>query len=66
MSYLLLLLFTISFAQISDYSYLGSEATAKSGAVVSDQGNNWIIFHYQSVLFDSSRSIFILLNDGGD
>ena len=38
-------LLTASFAQVSDFAYTGAEAAAMAGAVVSEEGNGWSIFH---------------------
>ena len=43
--YLYLFLLTASFAQVSDYTYTGSQASAMAGAIVSEKGGNWSIFH---------------------
>ena len=43
--YLFIFLLTASFAQVSDYAYTGAQASAMVGAVVSDRGGNWSIFH---------------------
>ena len=42
----LLLLLSISFSQtVSDYAYTHAEVSALAGAVVSENGNSWSIFH---------------------
>ena len=43
--YFYFLFLTASFAQVSDYAYTGAEATAMAGAIVSEKGGNWSIFH---------------------
>jgi len=43
--YLYFFLLTASFAQVSDFAYTGAEASAMAGAVVSEIGDNWSIFH---------------------
>ena len=44
--FLLLLLLSFPLAQtVSDYSYTHAEVSAMAGAVVSESGNNWSIFH---------------------
>ena len=43
--YLFIFLLTTSFAQVSDYAYTGAQASAMVGAVVSERGGNWSIFH---------------------
>jgi len=43
--YLYFFLLTASFAQVSDFAYTGAEASAMAGAVVSERGGNWSIFH---------------------
>ncbi|SVD36152.1 uncharacterized protein METZ01_LOCUS389006, partial [marine metagenome] len=43
--YLYFFLLTASFAQVSDYTYTGSQASAMAGAIVSEKGGNWSIFH---------------------
>ena len=43
--YLFIFLLATSFAQVSDYAYTGAQASAMVGAVVSDRGGNWSIFH---------------------
>ena len=43
--YLYFFILTVSFAQVSDYTYTGADASAMVGAVVAEKGNNWSIFH---------------------
>ena len=43
--YLYFFLLTASFAQVSDFAYTGAEASAMAGAVVSEIGGNWSLFH---------------------
>ena len=43
--YLIIFLFSISSSQISDYSFSGTETSAMAGAVVSEEGNIWNVFH---------------------
>ena len=43
--YIVLLALTVSFAQVSDYAYIGAEPSAMAGAVVAERGSNWSIFH---------------------
>ena len=42
---LLILSLSLTFTQISDYTFIGSEASALAGAVVSDKGHSWSVFH---------------------
>ena len=43
--YLFIVLLTASFAQVSDYAYMGAEATALAGANVSQRGGSESIYH---------------------
>ena len=56
--YYYILLFSTSFAQVSDYAYRGSEALAMAGAIVSETGSNWSIFHNPAGLTEISRAQF--------
>ena len=43
--YLFIFLLATSFAQVSDYAYMGAEATALAGANVSQRGGSESIYH---------------------
>ena len=43
--YLFIFFLTASFAQVSDYAYTGAGASAMAGAVVSEEGGDWSIYH---------------------
>ena len=44
--FLFLFILSFSFAQtVSDYAYTHAKVAAMAGAVVSESGNNWSIFH---------------------
>ena len=52
--YLIIFLLSLSFSQISDYSFTGAETSAMAGAVVSEEGNIWNIFHNPAGLTEVS------------
>ena len=49
---------TASFAQVSDFAYTGAEAAAMAGAVVSEEGNGWSIFHNPAGMTEIDGSHF--------
>ena len=58
LKYVYFFLLTVSFAQVSDFSYTGAKASAMAGAVVAEEGNDWSIFHNPAGLIEIDGSHF--------
>ena len=58
--YIVILIFSVSFAQVfSTYDYVGAKATAMSGSITSGPGGEWSIFHNPAQLSDLKGSNII-------
>ena len=59
LKYFYLFILSITFSQtVSDYAYTGAEASAMAGAVVSEEGSDWSIFHNPAGMVEIEKMRF--------